>query len=202
MKEGSPVDMMKENADLAEEMIPEEEAAENTAETAEDTPRKETRAEKKQQKKLESTLAETEKELEKAKEELAASNDRYMRMLAEYDNYRKRTQKEKDTIYADAYSDCIASLLPILDNLERAGKSDNYEAVAKGLELTVKAFDDALQKMGVTEIETKVFDPNLHNAVMHVEDDQYGESEIVEVFQKGYCKGDKVIRYAMVKVAN
>ena len=105
-----------------EEMIPEEEAAENTAETAEDTPRKETRAEKKQQKKLESTLAETEKELEKAKEELAASNDRYMRMLAEYDNYRKRTQKEKDTIYADAYSDAMKQILPIIDNLELAAR--------------------------------------------------------------------------------
>ena len=87
-------------------------------------------------------------------------------------------------------------LLPLLKKLNIA------DMQAKGLELTVKAFDDALQKMGVTEIETQTFDPNLHNAVMHVEDEQYGESEIVEVFQKGYTKGDKVIRYAMVKVAN
>ena len=141
-------------------------------------------------------------EIAELKEAMAVMEDKYLRMAAEYDNFRRRSREEKDGIYADAYSDCIANLLPILDNLERAGKSDNFEAVAKGLELTVKAFDDALSKMGVTEIETKVFDPNLHNAVMHVEDDQYGDSEIVEVFQKGYCKGDKVIRYAMVKVAN
>ena len=129
-------------------------------------------------------------------------NDRYMRMMAEYDNFRKRSAKEKEGVWADAYGDCIAHLLPILDNLERASKSDNVEAVTKGLEMTVKAFDDAMEKMGVKEIECKTFDPNFHNAVMHVEDEQYGDGEIVEVFQKGYCKGDKVIRYAMVKVAN
>ena len=123
-------------------------------------------------------------------------------MMAEYDNFRKRSAKEKESVYADAYADCIANLLTILDNLERAEKCDNLEGVKKGLEMTAKAFDDALSKMGITEIETKTFDPNLHNAVMHVEDEAYGESEIVEVFQKGYVKGDKVIRYAMVKVAN
>ena len=122
--------------------------------------------------------------------------------MAEYDNFRKRSAKEKEGIYADAFADCIGNMLPILDNLERAGKSDNLEGVKKGLELTVKAFADAMNKMGVTEIESKTFDPNLHNAVMHVEDEQYGEGEIVEVFQKGYAKGEKVIRYAMVKVAN
>ena len=160
------------------------------------------RTEKKKARKCDQEIAELKRQLEEKNAECEAANDRYTRMMAEYENFRKRSAKEKEGIYADAYSDCIASLLPILDNLERAGKSDNFEAVAKGLELTVKAFDDALQKMGVTEIETKVFDPNLHNAVMHVEDDQFGESEIVEVFQRGYCKGDKVIRYAMVKVAN
>ena len=185
----------KMNETVAEEATCEAEATENvSAEPA--------RCEKKKSKKCEAEIAELKKQLEAKNAECEAANDRYMRMMAEYDNFRKRSAKEKDGIYADAYSDCIANLLPILDNLERAGKSDNFEAVAKGLELTVKAFDDALSKMGVTEIETKVFDPNLHNAVMHVEDDQYGDSEIVEVFQKGYCKGDKVIRYAMVKVAN
>ncbi len=160
------------------------------------------KTEKKKQKKQESEIAALQKQLEEKTAECEAANDKYVRMMAEYDNFRKRSAKEKEGVYADAYSDCIATLLPILDNLERAGKSDNFEAVTKGLELTVKAFDDALQKMGVTEIETTVFDPNQHNAVMHVEDEQYGESEIVEVFQKGYRKGDKVIRYAMVKVAN
>ena len=161
-----------------------------------------TKAEKKKQKKAESELAALQKQLEKTKAELDDCNDRYLRMMAEYDNFRKRSAKEKDGIYADAFADCVGNMLPILDNLERASKSDNLEGVKKGLDLTAKAFEDALNKMGITEIETKTFDPNLHNAVMHIEDDSFGESEIVEVFQKGYCKGDKVIRYAMVKVAN
>ena len=160
------------------------------------------KAEKKKQKKAESELAALQKQLEKTRAELDDCNDRYLRMMAEYDNFRKRSAKEKDGIYADAFADCVGNMLPILDNLERASKSDNLEGVKKGLDLTAKAFEDALNKMGITEIETKTFDPNLHNAVMHVEDESLGESEIVEVFQKGYCKGDKVIRYAMVKVAN
>lgn len=190
---------MTDNKNMAGEIKEEITAdAEACAENAEP----ETKPEKKKVKKLESEILDLKKQLEAKAAECDAANDKYMRMMAEYDNFRKRSAKEKDGIYADAYSDCIANLLPILDNLERAGKSDNYEAVAKGLELTVKAFDDALQKMGVAEIPTETFDPNLHNAVMHVEDEQYGEGEIVEVFQRGYCKGDKVIRYAMVKVAN
>ena len=160
------------------------------------------KAEKKKIKKLESELAELQKELAAHEEARKENEDRYLRMMAEYDNFRKRSAKEREGVYADAYSDCIANMLPILDNLERASKSDNLEGVKKGLELTVKAFEDALTKMGVCEIETKTFDPNLHNAVMHIEDEQHGESEIVEVFQKGYAKGDKVIRYAMVTVAN
>ena len=142
------------------------------------------------------------KQVEAAKAEAEAANDKYLRMMAEYDNFRKRSAKEKEGVYADAYADCIAGILPILDNLERAAAFDQLEGLKKGLEMTAKAFADALEKMGITEIETKVFDPNLHNAVMHVEDESLGESEIVEVFQKGYAKGDKVIRYAMVKVAN
>ena len=160
------------------------------------------KADKKKLKKIEAELSELQARLEEKEEMIRVSEDKYLRMMAEYDNFRKRSAKEKEGTYADAYSDCIANLLPILDNLARAGQSDNLEAVKKGLELTAKAFEDALNKMGVTEIETKTFDPNLHNAVMHVEDEAFGESEIVEVFQKGYTKGDKVIRYAMVKVAN
>ena len=157
---------------------------------------------KKKLKKLEAQVAELEKKAEEAKAEADAANDKYLRMMAEYDNFRKRSAKEKEGVYADAYSDCIANILPILDNLERAAAFDQLEGLKKGLEMTAKAFSDALDKMGITEIETKTFDPNLHNAVMHVEDETLGDSEIVEVFQKGYCKGDKVIRYAMVKVAN
>ena len=160
------------------------------------------KADKKRIKKLETELSDLQKKLDEATEAAHACDDKYMRMMAEYDNFRKRTAKEKEGIYADAYADCIANILPILDNLERASQSDHFEAVKKGLEMTAKAFGDALGKMGISEIETKTFDPNLHEAVMHIEDENFGESEIVEVFRKGYAKGDKVIRYAMVKVAN
>lgn len=160
------------------------------------------KTDKKKLKKAETELAELRKALEAQKEAYQAEEDKYLRMMAEYDNFRKRSAKEKESIYADAYADCISALLPILDNLERASKSDNLDAVKKGLEMTAKAFSDALDKMGVAEVATETFDPNLHNAVMHVEDEAYGEGQIVEVFQKGYCKGDKVIRYAMVSVAN
>ena len=176
--------------------------AANEEQVTTETPKETAKADKKKAKKPEVEIAELTKQLAQKTAECEDCQDRYMRMMAEYDNFRKRSAKEKEGVWADAYSDCIAHLLPILDNLERASKSDNFEAVAKGLEMTVKAFDDAMEKMGVTEIECKTFDPNLHNAVMHVEDEQYGDGEIVEVFQKGYCKGDKVIRYAMVKVAN
>ena len=176
--------------------------AEQTAQSTEKKPVADVKADKKKLKKLETQVADLQKELEAARESTAASEDKYLRMMAEYDNFRKRSAKEKDGIYADAFADCISDLLPILDNLERAAGCDQAEALKKGLEMTAKAFSDALTKMGVTEIETTSFDPNLHNAVMHVEDESLGESEIVEVFQKGYVKGDKVIRYAMVKVAN
>ena len=181
--------------------VTEETAAEETA-APEVKGEKNEKSEKKKMKKLEAELADLKKALEETSVARDEANDKYLRMMAEYDNFRKRSAKEKEGVYADAYADCIGNLLPILDNLERAGASDNYEAVAKGLEMTVRAFSDALEKMGVEEIECKAFDPNLHNAVMHVEDDEHGESEIVEVFQRGYRKGDKVIRYAMVKVAN
>ncbi len=162
----------------------------------------EPKTEKKKTKTGEAKHSELQKKLDAALEAQEACEDKYLRMMAEYDNFRKRSAKEKEGVYADAYADCIANILPILDNLERAGKSDNFEAVRKGLEMTAKAFADALEKMGVTEIPTETFDPNLHNAVMHVEDEALGEGAITEVFQKGYAKGDKVIRYAMVKVAN
>jgi molecular chaperone GrpE len=176
-------------------------SAEEIKET-EACPETETKAEKKKAKKAEAQIADLQKQVEEKTAACRECEDKYLRMMAEYDNFRKRSAKEKEGVYADAYADCISNLLPILDNLERASGSDNLEAVKKGLEMTAKAFADALDKMGVTEVETKTFDPNLHNAVMHVEDESLGENEIVEVFQKGYAKGDKVIRYAMVKVAN
>ncbi len=184
---------------MSEEPIMEQE---ETVLNDSEKPSKADKNEKKKLKKAEAEIAELKKALEKANADYQAEEDKYLRMMAEYDNFRKRSAKEKEGVYADAYADCISNLLPILDNLERASKSDNFEAVKKGLEMTTKAFSDALDKMGVAEITTETFDPNLHNAVMHVEDDAYGEGEIVEVFQKGYAKGEKVIRYAMVKVAN
>ena len=184
---------MEETKNTAEEIVTEEPKAPKATDA---------KVDKKKVKKLEAEIAELQKQVEEKDAAMKECEDKYLRMMAEYDNFRKRSAKEKEGVYADAYADCIANLLPILDNLERAGYSDNFEAVKKGLEMTSKAFADALEKMGVTEVETKVFDPNLHNAVMHVEDESLGDSEIVEVFQKGYVKGDKVIRYAMVQVAN
>ena len=138
--------------------------------------------------------------------ELEAKNaelsDKYLRLMAEYDNFRKRTAKERDGIYAEAYIDAIKQLLPMLDNMERAQAYMQGDGVSEGVNMIITSIRAAFEKMGVTEIETKAFDPNVHNAVMHVDDESLGEGEIVEVFQKGYMLKEKVIRYAMVKVAN
>lgn len=204
--------MMKENADLAEEMIPETEGTAETAEASveeseEKTTAKETRAEKKQAKKLESALAESEKELEKAKRELAESNERYLRMLAEYDNYRKRTQKEKDTIYGDAYSDAVKQILPIIDNLELAVKQSadaDAAAILGGVEMVLKTAEENLGKLNISAFGEvgDAFDPNRHTAVFHVEDESLGENVVAEVLQRGYERDGRIIRYAVVKVAN
>ena len=148
-----------------------------------------------------------EAEIEKLNAELAEEKDKYMRLYAEYDNFRKRSVKEREGVFSEAYCDALTQILPILDNLERAAQfspEDAESPMAKGLELTLKSFIETMNKMGVYEIEAlgKEFDPNLHNAVMHVEDDTVGENQVVEVFMKGYAKGDKVLRYSMVKVAN
>ena len=141
-------------------------------------------------------------ELFEVKKQLAETSDKYLRLLAEYDNFRKRSVKERDGIYGDAYVDCIKNMLPIIDNLERVLTLEGDETFMSGLKLIINQAHEALNKMGVHEIECVTFDPNLHNAVMHIEDEGYGENAIVEVFQKGYVYGEKVIRYAMVKVAN
>lgn len=138
-------------------------------------------------------------ELEKKNYDL---NDKYLRVVAEYDNFRKRSLKERDGIYAEAYIDAVKEILPIVDNMERAEAYLGEDSSAEGVKMIMNAIHQALTKMGVSEIETKAFDPNYHNAVMHIDDESYGENEIVEVFQKGYKYKDKVIRYAMVKVAN
>ena len=136
---------------------------------------------------------------------LLQEQNKFLRLAAEYDNYRKRTAKEKESIWADAKASVVTSFLPVYDNLERALKQDTAdEAYKKGVEMTMTQLKEVLSKLGVTEIEAagQPFDPKLHNAVMHVEDEAFGENTVAEVFQAGFQLGEKVIRFAMVKVAN
>ena len=136
---------------------------------------------------------------------LLQEQNKFLRLAAEYDNYRKRTAKEKESIWADAKASVVTSFLPVYDNLERALKQDTAdEAYKKGVEMTMTQLKDVLSKLGVTEIDAagQPFDPKLHNAVMHVEDEAFGENTVAEVFQAGFQLGEKVIRFAMVKVAN
>ena len=142
---------------------------------------------------------------EKLQAQLSELNDRYLRTLAEYDNYRKRTAKEKEAIYPEAKASTLASMLPVLDNFERAMAAPCSDAdFKKGMELIRKAFDELLEKQGVEAFGEvgDPFDPQLHAAVAHTDDESAGENCIAEVFQKGYRMGDRVLRYAMVKVAN
>lgn len=146
----------------------------------------------------------------KAKEDsiqkqLAQQEDRFLRLAAEYDNYRKRTAKEKEALWNDAKADTAIAFLPVYDNLERALKQPTAdEAYKKGVEMTMNQLKEIFTKLGITEIPAlgENFDPNLHNAVMHVEDENLGENVVAEVFQAGFQLGEKVIRFAMVKVAN
>lgn len=150
--------------------------------------------------------AEQETPEEKLQKQLDELNDRYMRMAAEYDNFRKRVARERDMIRSDATGKALSAILPIYDNLERALAQETADTeYKKGVEMTARQFDSALESLGVEIIAAKPgteFDPTIHNAVMHVEDDDLGESCIVECFQKGFRHGDKIIRTAMVKVAN
>ena len=169
-----------------EEVIPEEQTAQ-AAEAAEENP---------------NPLLE---ELETLKQNLTDQEDKFLRLAAEYDNYRRRSQKEKESAWADSKAETAAAFLPVYDNLERALKQETAdEAYKKGVEMTMTQLKEVLSKLGIQEIPAlgQTFDPNLHNAVMHVEDENAGENTIVEVFQSGFRSGDKVIRFAMVKVAN
>ena len=144
-------------------------------------------------------------ELETLKKKLSEQEDKFLRLAAEYDNYRKRTAKEKEALWADVKADTAAAFLPVYDNLERALKQETAdEAYKKGVEMTMNQLREVLSKLGLTEIDAlgKPFDPNLHNAVMHVEDESLGENTVAEVFQAGFMLGEKVIRFSMVKVAN
>ena len=137
--------------------------------------------------------------------ELTAMNDKYLRLYAEYDNFRKRSQKEKEALYKDVRAETLKSFLPVYDNLLRALAQPTEDAAyAKGVEMIMAQFNSTMEKLGVEKIESlgQSFDPAFHNAVMHVDDESKGENEIVEVFQEGFKLGDKVIRFAMVQVAN
>ena len=169
-------------------------AEEPAAETAEEAPKE---APKKTKKK--------DAELEALREELAAEKDAHLRLAAEYDNYRKRSIKEKDHIYQDGVADTLTKILPIYDNLERAlAQPTSDEAYKKGVEMIMTAMKETLDKCGVTVFGEagEVFDPALHNAVMHIEDENLGENVLESVFQKGVRIGEKVVRFAMVRVAN
>jgi len=193
----------KETAAETEELKEEEAQEVRSEEKSEKKPEKKDKKAGKKKEDERLTALEAEKEaLEKDK---AALNDKYLRICAEYDNFRRRSQKEKDSLYGDIKADTVQKFLPVYDNLERALKQGTEdEAYRKGVEMIMTQFCATLEKLGVKKIESlgKTFDPAFHNAVMHVDDEEQGENVIVEVFQEGFMIGEKVIRFAMVKVAN
>ena len=185
------------------------EAPETQVETEQETAQEPEKADKKPKKKKEKGITFTREQVEQmelAVKQLETTKDQFTRLSAEYDNYRKRTTKEKDNIYQDAKADTIKAFLAVYDNLERAAAAEGGEDSPhkKGLEMIFAQFKDILAKQGVTEIEAKgqPFDPEKHNAVMHIDDENYGENEVAQVFQAGFAMGDKIIRHAIVQVAN
>lgn len=189
----------------SEEQAKEASAAEQNEQTAAQAKPEAEAAKQPEEKKPEDAKQQEASEFEKAQQALAQEHDSYLRLAAEYDNYRKRSQKEKEGLYGDIKSDTVSKFLPVYDNLVRAlAQSTEDEAYRKGVEMIMNQFNTTLEKLGVSRIESlgQKFDPSLHNAVMHVDDEEKGENEIVEVFQEGFKYGEKVIRFAMVKVAN
>ena len=170
-----------------------EETAENTEENTKETSKDEL-----------DMLRKSKDEVKKLTNEIEALKNRLLRQTAEYENFRKRTAKEKEGIYTDACADVIKELLPVADNLERAIAAEgSFEDLKKGIEMTMKGLDSAFEKLGVEEIDaTGEYDPNMHQAVMHIEDENFDKNVVAEVFMKGYKRGDKVIRHSVVKVAN
>lgn len=182
-------------------MAKKEKEKENTPKTAEEVAAEET-AEK-------TSVSEQEPEEsneEKLLKQLGDTNDKLLRVAAEYDNYRKRTSKEKEELYARSKLSVISEFLPVIDNLDRAldNKSDNFDDYKKGVEMIGNQFYETLKKLGAEEfgLPGDAFDPELHNAVMHIEDESLGSNVVSAVFSKGYKLGDKIIRHAMVQVAN
>ena len=179
-------------------------AADEAAKTAE-TAKADKAAEKSAEPETFTVTREQMEKMEGLAKSLADEQDKYLRLAAEYDNYRKRTTKEKENTYADAKADTVKEFLGVLDNLERGlAQFDEGDPHRQGMELICRQFLAVLEKLGVTRIEAQgqPFDPQKHDAVMHVEDENVGENTVVEVLQQGYQLGDKVLRFAMVKVAN
>ena len=195
--------MSEENKQPLEQEVPETE--ETTAAEPETAEKEEKTTKKKKEKGFTFTREQVE-QMELAVKQLETSKDQFLRLSAEYDNYRKRTTKEKENIYQDAKADTIKEFLAVYDNLERAAAAEGGEDSPhkKGLDLIFNQFKELLKKLGVEEIEAKgqPFDPEKMNAVMHIDDEAYGENEVALVFQAGFQMGDQVIRYAIVQVAN
>ena len=169
---------------------------ENNEELEKETEKKEENVENKKAKKEQEIVP---------KSEYDELDDRYKRMLAEFENFKKRSAKERESLYNSILSDVVAGMLPILDNLENASKIETKdEEYKKGIELVLKQFQDTLKSKGVEEIKTvgETFDPELHEAVSSIQDETKGEKEIVQEYRKGYKIGSKVIRHSMVVVAN
>ncbi|MBQ4055348.1 MAG: nucleotide exchange factor GrpE [Clostridia bacterium] len=191
--------------EIRDEQTEEVKETEIPAEENTEAPVEETAKSKKEEKKASKDKAK--KQIEALENELAEQKDKYLRMMAEYDNFRRRAAKERESVYTDAYCDALEAVLPVMDNLELAARysGGDAEKIAEGVKMVLNSFGAVFEKLGIEEIEAApgvAFDPNLHNAVMHVEDESFGENEIAEVFTKGYKKGDKILRYTMVKVAN
>ena len=195
-------EMQEEMQTAAAEGMEQNEAEKPEGEAA---AQKEPKNGKKQAKKLAEELIEANKALDAANASLQEQKEQYLRVLAEYDNYRKRTQKEKESIYADAYGDAISRILPIIDNLELAVKAGgDAAAILSGVEMILKTAEESLGKLNITAFGAvgDPFDPNRHTAVFHVDDESLGENVIADVLQRGYERDGRIIRYAVVKVAN
>ena len=199
--------MSEEIKQPQEQEVPE--TAEVQPEAEQETAQETEQAEKKTRKKKEKGITFTREQVEQmelAVKQLETTKDQFTRLTAEYDNYRKRTIKEKDNIYQDAKADTVKAFLDVYDNLVRAVATggDEESPHKKGLEMIFQQYKTILGKLGVTEIEAKgrPFDPEKMNAVMHIDDENLGENEVAQVFQAGFQMGDKIIRYAIVQVAN
>ncbi len=192
---------------MTEVMMDKEKMQEQTEETVENTEVKEENTAEETVETVEENKEPTmEEKLEEAQKQAKDNLDKYIRQLAEFENFRKRSNTEKTAMYSNGVRDTVEKLLPVIDNFERAVEAadDKEDPMYKGVEMILKQFMEILENLGVKEIPSKgePFDPNVHSAVMHIDDESCDENVVVEVFQKGYTLGDKVIRPSMVKVAN